>query len=161
MECRKLELTINSANDLREVRRIFKMKVYAKVFIGGNQIMEKRTPVDKHGQTNPAWNYTMKYSISESWIHHHGTMLVIKLYCKRKLGDRYVGEVHQSLKQLYDYAYPMGGSAMVCFPVQMGSAESQGQLCFTYRFGEKVAIEKQMLAESIASFLLTSPSGST
>ncbi|KAK9070778.1 hypothetical protein SSX86_011180 [Deinandra increscens subsp. villosa] len=157
MECRKLELTINSANGLRQVRRIFKMKVYAKVFIGGNQEMEKRTPVDKHGQTNPAWNYTMKYSISEQWLQHHGTMLVIKLYCKRKLGDRYIGEVHQSLKQLYDYAYPLGGSAVVCFPVKMGCVDSEGQLCFSYRFGEKVGIEKLMLAESIASFLATGP----
>ena len=117
--------------------------------------MEKRTPVDKHGWTNPAWNHTMKYSVAESWLKHHGTMLVIKLYCKRKLGDRYIGEVHQSLKQLYEYALPTGGSAVVFFPVQMGSAESQGQICFTYRFGEKVAIEKLMLAESIASFLIT------
>ncbi|KAI3694910.1 hypothetical protein L1987_77893 [Smallanthus sonchifolius] len=159
MECRKLELTINSANDLREVRRVFKMKVYAKVFIGGNNEMEKRTPVDNHGQTNPAWNYAMKYSISEQWLEHHGTMLVVKLYCKRKLGDRYIGEVHQSLKQLYDYASPLGGSAVVWFPVQMGCAESQGHLCFSYRFGEKVAIEKLMLAESIASFLATGPGG--
>ncbi|KAM0040653.1 putative C2 domain-containing protein [Helianthus debilis subsp. tardiflorus] len=159
MECRKLELTINSANGLREVRRIFKMKVYAKVFIGGNQEMEKRTPVDKHGKTNPAWHYTMKYSISEQWLQHHGTMLVIKLYCKRKLGDRYIGEVHQSLKQLYDYAKPLGDSAVVCFPVQVGSVESEGKLCFSYRFGEKVAIEKLMLAESIASFLVTGPGG--
>ncbi|XP_071701229.1 protein SRC2-like [Rutidosis leptorrhynchoides] len=158
MECRKLELTINSANDLREVRRVFKMKVYAKVLIGGNDKMEKRTPVDNHGQTNPAWNYAMKYSIAESWLQHHGTMLVIKLYCKRKLGDRYIGEVHQSLKQLHDYASPMGGSAVVFFPVLMGSVESQGRLCFSYRFGEKVAIEKQMLAESIASFLIDTPS---
>nr|GEX52724.1 C2 calcium-dependent membrane targeting [Tanacetum cinerariifolium] len=157
MDCRKFELTINSAIDLRQVRRLFKMKVYAKVVIGGNEKTEKRTPEDKHGQTNPAWNYTMKYSISEPWLQHHGTMVVIKLYCKRKLGDRYIGEIHQSLKQLFDYAYPMGGSAVVHFPVQIGSAESQGQLCFSYRFGEKVAIEKLMLAESIASFLLTSP----
>ncbi|KAI3496905.1 hypothetical protein L1887_39283 [Cichorium endivia] len=159
MECRKLELTINSAIDLREVRRIFKMKVYAKVLIGGNKTMEKRTFVDKHGKNNPAWNNTMHYTIGESWLQHHGTMLVIKLYCKRKLGDRYIGEVHQSLKQLYDHAYPLGGSAVVCFPVLMGSAESQGQLCFSYRFGEKVSIEKLMLAESIASFLLTAPGG--
>ncbi|KAD5317818.1 hypothetical protein R6Q59_033140 [Mikania micrantha] len=157
MECRKLELTINSANDLRDVRRIFKMKVYAKVVIGGNQEMEKRTPVDKHGRTNPAWNYTMKYSIGEPWLQHHGTMLVIKLYCKRKLGDRYVGEVHQSLKQLFDHAYPLGGSAVVCFPVQIGCVESQGQLCFSYKFGDKVDIDKLMLAESIASFLVTGP----
>ncbi|KAJ9548836.1 hypothetical protein OSB04_021379 [Centaurea solstitialis] len=161
MECRNLELTLNSANDLREVRRFFKMKVYAKVYIGGNKTMEKRTPVDKHGQTNPAWNYTMNYAIGESWVEHHGTMLVIKLYCKRKLGDRYIGEVHRSLKELYDYAYPIGGSAVVRFPVQLGSIASQGQLCFSYRFGDKVSIEKLTLAESIASFLLTGSGGTT
>ncbi|PWA49882.1 C2 calcium-dependent membrane targeting [Artemisia annua] len=159
MECRKLDLTINSANDLRQVRRVFKMKVYAKVLVGGNVTMEKRTPLDKHGQINPAWNHSMKYSICESWVEHHGTMLVIKLYCKRKLGDRYIGEVHRSLKELYDYAYPTGGSAVVCFPVQIGSIESQGKLCFSYRFGDKVSIEKLMLAESVASFLISGSSG--
>lgn len=95
----------------------------------------------------------MKYAIGGSSVEHHGTMLVIKLYCKRKLGDRYIGEVHQSLKDLYDYAYPRGGSAVVCYPVQKGSIESQGKLCFSYRFGDKVSIEKLMLAESVASFL--------
>ncbi|XP_071700881.1 protein SRC2-like [Rutidosis leptorrhynchoides] len=176
MECRTLDLTINYANDLRQVRRIFKMKVYAKVFdlssdtiyiddmeriqvlINGIDTTEKRTPVDKHGQTNPAWNYTMKYVVGDSSVEHYGTVLVIKLYCKRKLGDRYIGEVHKSLKDLYEYACTTGGSAVVCYPVLKGSIESQGQLCFSYRFGDKVSIEKLMLADSIASFLLTDSS---
>ncbi|GJT55635.1 hypothetical protein Tco_0990689 [Tanacetum coccineum] len=84
----------------------------------------------------------MNYAIGESWVEHHGTMLVIKLYCKRKLGDRYIGEVHRSLKELYDYAYPMGGSAVVCFPVQKGSIESQGKLVLIQVLVTKYPIEK-------------------
>ena len=93
MECRKFELTLISANDLEDVRKLFKMKVYARVSIGSNTETEKRTPADKHGEINPAWNFMMRYTIGESAVQHYGAMLVIKLYCKRKLGDRYIGEV--------------------------------------------------------------------
>ena len=76
-------------------------------------------------------------------------MLVIKLYCSRKLGDRYIGEVHLSMTELYEYAYPLGGSAIVNYPVQKGCVNSQGMLKFCYRFGGKVSIDKLLLAESI------------
>ncbi|XP_071722487.1 protein SRC2 homolog [Rutidosis leptorrhynchoides] len=156
MECRNLELTINSANDLREVRKLFKMKVYAKVLIGGNKRTKKRTPVDRHGRRNPAWNCFMNFSIAESCLQHHGTMLVIMLYCKRKVGDRYI-EVHQSLKQLYDHATPLGGSAVVFYPVRLGSAESQGHLLFSYKFGEKMAIESLIHGDNTALVFINSP----
>ncbi|KAK3020053.1 hypothetical protein RJ639_003366 [Escallonia herrerae] len=80
----------------------------------------------------------MSYTIEESTVHHHGTMLVIKLYCKRKLGDRYIGEVHASMKELYDIACACEGSAIWSFPVQKGSVKSQGALKFSFRFGDKV-----------------------
>uniref|UniRef100_A0A5B7BJR8 C2 domain-containing protein n=1 Tax=Davidia involucrata TaxID=16924 RepID=A0A5B7BJR8_DAVIN len=151
MECRKFEITLISANDLEDVRKIFKMKVYARVTIAGETgLTEKRTPADKHGKTDPAWNCTMRYTVGETALQHHGVRLVIKLYCKRKLGDRYIGEVHTSIKDLFDHAYPYGGSALVNYPVQKGSSNSQGVLKFSYRFGESVSIEKFLLAEGIA-----------
>ncbi|KAA8538529.1 hypothetical protein F0562_028100 [Nyssa sinensis] len=150
MECRKFEITLISANDLENVRRLFKMKVYARVSITGDRETEKRTPADKHGETDPAWNYTMRYTVGESALQHHGVRVVIKLYCKRKLGDRYIGEVHTSMKELFDQAYPYGGSLMATYPVQKGSVNSRGVLKFSYRFGESVSIEKLLLAESIA-----------
>lgn len=149
MECRKFEINIISAIDLENVRRICKMKVYARVSIGNQPNSEKRTPVDRHSRTNPAWNFTMNYTISECVVEHLSSMLVIKLYCKRKLGDRYIGEVHLSMKELYEYAIPLGGSAIVNYPVQKGCVNSQGLLKFSYRFGEKISIEKLLIAESI------------
>ncbi|XP_059630318.1 protein SRC2-like [Cornus florida] len=150
MECRKFEITLVSANDLEDVRRICKMKPYARVSIANNPRTEKRTPTDKHGETNPAWNFTVRYTIDESAVEHYGVILVIKLYCKRKLGDRYIGEVHTSLKELFDYASMNGGSAVVSHPVQKGSADSQGVLKFSYRFGDRLSVDKLVLADSIA-----------
>lgn len=154
MECRVFEITIISANNLEEFRRLCKMKVYATVSMGGGPPEnEKRTPTDRNGEMNPAWNFTMKYTISESTVEHHNTMLVVKLFCRRRLRcDRYIGEVHTSMKELFDYATPNGGSAILTFPVQKGSADSQGGLKFSYRFGEKVAIDKMLLAETVGGW---------
>ncbi|XP_047320894.1 protein SRC2 homolog [Impatiens glandulifera] len=152
MDCRKFDLTLIEAQDLQDVRKLFKMKVYARVSIGSNQEAEKWTPPDKHGEVNPAWNYTMKYTIGDSMVCHYGTMLVIKLYCRRKLGDRYVGEIHAQMKDLFEHAQPFGGSASVCYPVQKGSVNSKGELKFSYRFGERVSIDKLFLAQGLADW---------
>ncbi|KAM7511023.1 hypothetical protein LguiB_009898 [Lonicera macranthoides] len=109
------------------------MKVYACVSIGGgDQKNETHSPVDRHGRTNPAWNFMMKYMVGEAGVKHHGATLVIKLYCKGKLGDRYIGEVHLTVKDLYEYAYSCGGIAVVNYPVQRGCVNSQGFLKFSY-----------------------------
>lgn len=155
MDCRKFEITLISASDLEDVRKLFKMKVHARVSVGSNPNTEKRTPTDKHGEINPAWNFRMKYTISESMIQHPNDMLVIKLYSKRKLGDRYIGEVHMSMKELYEYSYPNGGSAVMSFPVHKGSVQSQGVLRFSYRFSERVTIDKLVLAESLAGWSIS------
>nr|GEX03323.1 protein SRC2 homolog [Tanacetum cinerariifolium] len=125
--------------------------------IGGNRRQERRTPVDKHGLTNPAWHHTIKYVIDESGIHHHGSVLVIKLYCKRLLGDRYIGEVHKSLNELYNHAYQTGGNGAFCSAVQIGSAVSQGQLYVSYNFGEKESMEHLMRSYNISDYLFINP----
>ncbi|KAG8378310.1 hypothetical protein BUALT_Bualt08G0124100 [Buddleja alternifolia] len=152
MECRKFETTIILASDLENVRTIGKMKVHARISIGGRPENDKRTPTDTHGETNPAWNFSMKFTISESMVQNYNAMLVIKLYCSRKLGDRYIGEIHTSMKELFDCSYSNGGSGIMSFPVQKGCANSQGVLKFSYRFGEKVMIDKLLLAESVAGW---------
>ncbi|PIN26827.1 hypothetical protein CDL12_00414 [Handroanthus impetiginosus] len=138
MECRKFDITIISANNLEDVRKICKMKT-----------------VDKHGEVNPAWNFTMSYTISESMVQNNNTMLVVKLYCKRTLGDRYIGEIHAPMKELFDCARAGGGlSAGLTFPVQRGCINSQGALRLSYRFGKIAMIDRELLAESVAGWSL-------
>ncbi|XP_059629656.1 protein SRC2-like [Cornus florida] len=145
-----MEINVIGANGVENVREIFRMKVYAKVSIAGDPRTEQRTPVDKHGETNPAWNCIRNYTVSESAVQQDGIMLVIKLYCKRKLGDRYVGEVHASIKELYELASAKGGSFVLSSPVKRGFTESKGELTFSCRFGDIRTVEKPSLTDKMA-----------
>ncbi|KAL1561279.1 protein SRC2-like [Salvia divinorum] len=136
MEFRKFEITLISATDLENVRVLGKMKVHTRASLSGGTAangVEKRSPVDKHGETNPTWNYTMRFAVSEAMVENFNTMLVVKLYCKRKLQDRYVGEIHTPLKKLFNFA--RGGSPVINVPVQKGCVNSQGMLTFSYKRG--------------------------
>ncbi|EYU23916.1 hypothetical protein MIMGU_mgv1a0260082mg, partial [Erythranthe guttata] len=105
MECRRLEITIVSANNLEQVRLFgLKMNVHARVFIGGLPEKEKRTPTDTHGKRNPVWNYAASYTIIESMLQNCNTILDVHLYCTSKSGDKYIGQVNISLKELFDAA---------------------------------------------------------
>ncbi|KAI7989003.1 hypothetical protein LOK49_LG13G00399 [Camellia lanceoleosa] len=156
--CRKFQVTLISASDLEDVRKVFKMNVHARVSI--NSQAEKRTEADKHGGTSPKWSQSVEYTIGESAVIHHGLMLVIKLYCKRKLGDKYIGEVHTSIKELFDSSIKNGGNCsgeMTC-PVLKGSNGVQGTLTFSYRFGDRINVKRppkyKKLVESGAAVLL-------
>ncbi|XAR55598.1 hypothetical protein NMG60_11035714 [Bertholletia excelsa] len=144
MECRCFMIYNMSACGLENVREMFQVKVYAVISIAGNQRTERRTPVDKENETNPNWgNWATNYTIGETAVQQEGVMLDIKLYCKRTLGDRYIGEVRTSIKYLYQQANASDGSVMLTCNVKKGGAVSQGQLKFSCRFAEKVIIEQE------------------
>ncbi|CAI9786645.1 unnamed protein product [Fraxinus pennsylvanica] len=130
---RKFNLILISAANLPNVHTYSKPKMYAKVSFCGDKKTEQRTQVDKDGLLNPAWNYTMNYKIAESGITHSGLQLVIKLYCKRRtLRDRYAGEIHKSVKELFDDAHNKGGSDTLSLPITNGSAETGGRFNNTW-----------------------------
>ncbi|KAL7128397.1 hypothetical protein ABFS83_14G314200 [Erythranthe nasuta] len=174
MDCRRLELTIVSANNLEQVRRLWglKMNVHARVFIGGLPEKEKRTPTDTHGKRNPVWNHAASYTILESMLQNCNTNLDVHLYCTSKTGDIYIGQVNISLKELFDAAgspppadyygcekgskvdlISAGRSTVLTLPVHVGCAKSQGALRISYSFGEKVTIDNMLIAESVASLM--------
>lgn len=68
MICRRFSINLISATGLEDVRETFRMKVYAVVSIAGHKETEKRTPVDKENETNPAWNHTVKYAVGEGAV---------------------------------------------------------------------------------------------
>uniref|UniRef100_A0A0V0HEA0 Putative ovule protein n=1 Tax=Solanum chacoense TaxID=4108 RepID=A0A0V0HEA0_SOLCH len=94
MEARCLSFTVHSASDLINVRKIGKMKVYAKVSIAGKS---KCTEPDVVNNINPEWNKKLEFMVPE--IQAQGKISVkIELFCKRSLSpDKYVGEVNLSL----------------------------------------------------------------
>ncbi|KAL6320816.1 hypothetical protein AAG906_008816 [Vitis piasezkii] len=136
MECRKFQIAILSAQGLENVREIFRMKVYAQLSIPGNPQIKRETPVDTEGETNPAWNYTIGFTIGNQAVEYQGVVFVIKLYCSRTLGDRYIGEVSLSFKDLFDGAAPTS---------QGRSSGIVRVLNFSYSFGDIVMVKKPSL----------------
>ncbi|EYU23913.1 hypothetical protein MIMGU_mgv1a024879mg, partial [Erythranthe guttata] len=155
MDCRKLEITVVSANNLEDVRVFFgKTAVHARVSINGKPETERRTPTDTHGNQNPSWEFTTTYIIMETMLQSCNAMLVVKLYCDRNAGDRYIGEVYISLMELFDCAKYNGDdekssnlqvesdscgrrSAVMTLPVMKGCIQSQGALKISYSFSDK------------------------
>ena len=141
MECRRFQVTLVSAQNLENVRKIFRndVRIQAKVSLGGNTRTEKRTPEDKEGQTNPVWNFTATYTIGKDEVKSQDIKLLIQLYCARTARDTNIGEVSVSLKELFDRfsTLPQGeGTAKVSYPVKKGGADSQGEVSFSYKFGD-------------------------
>ncbi|KAL7128394.1 hypothetical protein ABFS83_14G313900 [Erythranthe nasuta] len=175
MDCRNLEITVVSAKDLEDVRVFFgKTAVHARVSISGKEATERRTPTDRHGNKNPAWNFTTSYTVMETMLHGSTRMLVVKLYCDSNAGDIYIGEVHISLRELFECANVNGGgkssqaglnekggsvgggarSAVMISPVMKGGVQSLGSLTIAYSFGEMVTIDNVLMSETIAPLLL-------
>ncbi|KAL2467688.1 Uncharacterized protein Fot_51232 [Forsythia ovata] len=136
MECRKFEITLISADDLPDVRNFLIMKVYAKVSIKGESKTTKKTPVDIEGESNPKWNFSMEYTIGEAAVQQEGIDLSIKLYCKRTLGDRFIGEVNLPLKKLFDNG--ISDENISCTV----AGTPRGILNISYRFGERIFVKK-------------------
>ncbi|KAL7086247.1 hypothetical protein ACP275_14G327400 [Erythranthe tilingii] len=146
MECRKLEITLVSANSLPDVRSLGQMKVYAKVSIKGESKTSKRSPVDFEGETNPRWNFRTEYTISESAVQQPDVKISIKLYCKRTLGNRFIGNVSIPIKSLFD----KGIKADKILSYRVAGTEN-GVVNILYRFGnEKVLVRKPSGWKNIA-----------
>lgn len=141
MEFRTLEVKILSANDLKKVTVFSRMNVYVVVSISGGGEKSKqvaRTPVDRDGQTNPAWNFPVKFAVDEADARQGRLSLVFKLRCERALGDKDVGEVIIPVKELLDSPAGEGTNQFVSYQVKKSSGKPKGQLTFCYQFGEKI-----------------------
>ncbi|KAL2520053.1 Uncharacterized protein Fot_23976 [Forsythia ovata] len=132
----KLDITLVSANNLPDVRKFGRMKVYAEVSINGISKTAKKTQVDKQNECNPSWNCSIVYTIGERVMQETNVDLVIKLFSKRTFGDRYIGEVKLTLKSLFEN----GLSAQNVTHAVSGTA--CGILNISYSFGEKFVVQK-------------------
>ncbi|GLT68369.1 hypothetical protein SLA2020_406100 [Shorea laevis] len=57
-QLREIEVLIISAQDLKNVKHVNKMKTYAVVYVEKSHVA--KTGVDEHGETNPTWNEVVK-----------------------------------------------------------------------------------------------------
>ncbi|KAA8527464.1 hypothetical protein F0562_034821 [Nyssa sinensis] len=157
MEYRTLEINVISAKDLNKVNLITKMEVYVVVSISGDQKSKRKTTVDREGDSNPTWNFTIKFTIDESAAQYNHFMLTFKLRGERSLGDKDIGEVNVPVKELLDAAGD-GKMQFVSYQVSKPSGKPKGELYFSYKFGKKVAgAVAAKVDEPVTTYPVTAP----
>ncbi|KAL3538128.1 hypothetical protein ACH5RR_001494 [Cinchona calisaya] len=143
MEYYPLDITLISAEGLKDVNIFSKMDVYAVVTILGYPKNKQKTPLDKNGGTNPKWNHHMKFNIDQHSLNNPGISLLIQLKSDRSLGsDRDIGEVNIPIPELFNGGGAStndSGERVVEYEVRTSSGKPKGTLKFSYKLGEKFA----------------------
>lgn len=136
MEYRPLDVTVISADGLKDVNLISKMDVYVVVSIADDPTTKRKTQVDKDGGKSPKWNDHLKFNVD---ARNPNVPLVFRIRSDRPLGDKDIGVVTLPMKELLDHPTADGGGERVVeYQVRTPSGKSKGTLKFSYKFGDKV-----------------------
>ncbi|KAJ4753557.1 Protein SRC2 [Rhynchospora pubera] len=139
MEYRTLDLTLISARDLKNVNFISKLQAYAIMSIPGS-LQFQQTPVDRHGNKNPKWNYTANFFIPADGNLVDGSLRIL-IRANRILGDKNIGEIYIPLKSLMPYDGCNGTRAAYFASYQIrkaGSRKPRGVINISYMLREQL-----------------------
>ncbi|XP_076915930.1 protein SRC2 homolog [Bidens hawaiensis] len=116
------------------------MDVYAVVFISGTvrKDQKQRTTTVKHGDSDPAWNFPMKFVIDAAAGLNNGMTLVVKIKAEGIFGGKNLGEVHVPVMELLEGVKDNGKAVKtVSYQVRRPSGKPKGVLSLKYEFWEK------------------------
>ncbi|KAK9084197.1 hypothetical protein Scep_030668 [Stephania cephalantha] len=132
---KKLEIILESATGLKDVRTTGRMRVYATgaisegAFSAASLTSMQATEADTTGETNPVWNTKMSFTVPETDPLHRE--LVFGLFCQRSLlEDKCLDVVRVPLSTLIA-GRPSVAFTEVSYPISNGRG---GKLNFYYRF---------------------------
>uniref|UniRef100_A0A2P2LBB3 WW domain-binding protein 2-like n=1 Tax=Rhizophora mucronata TaxID=61149 RepID=A0A2P2LBB3_RHIMU len=141
MESRLLEISVVSANDLKDVNLFTTMDFYAVVSIKADSCttQKKKTHVHKDCGPNPTWNFIMEFTVDEAALQQNRLTLKFEIKSDRSFGDKEIGEVHVPIKDLLDSAAAGDGKEHknVSYSVRTASGKAKGTLNISYKFGDK------------------------
>ena len=150
MSYKPLELVIQSAQGLKYVNHVKKMKPFAVVFIRDhNNILHssnRKSSVDSKGGSNPTWNFNVKFTINLAVAKENCLDLVVKLKSRWKthgLRDKDIGEVSvlnisELLEGFGDDHDAAENEKHISKSIVTSDGEAQGALAFSYKFGRTV-----------------------
>nr|GEX14015.1 hypothetical protein [Tanacetum cinerariifolium] len=129
MESCKLEIVVQSAKALADVKIFGTMDPYVVVWIsgGGKQWQERKTHVAKKGGSCPVWNSSMDFHVSSM---DNSYTLFCEILHDGKLFDRNIGQVQVPFRDL------LSGKASgknVSYPVKVSSGEVSGEIILSYK----------------------------
>jgi hypothetical protein len=139
MAYRVLEVTLQSAKDLKNVNFMTRMEVYAVVTISGDPITRQCTPPDPYGGRYPTWNATLRFAVPPTTTAGGSGCLHVVLRTERSRGDRDIGEVIVPLDEILagaDYDLGPRPQQFAAYKVRkVHRAETRGVLYLSYRLG--------------------------
>jgi hypothetical protein len=148
MAYRVLEVTLQSAKDLKNVNFMSRMEVYAVATISGDPITRQCTPPDPYGGRYPTWNATLRFAVPPTATAGGSGCLHIVLRTERSRGDRDIGEVIVPLDEILAGAsYDLGPrpQQFAAYKVRtVHRAETRGVLYLSYRLGAVVAPQNRV-----------------
>jgi Ca2+-dependent lipid-binding protein len=97
MEFRWVEVTIISAQDLKDVKTIGKMSPYAVAWIYPDAKVS--TPVHPKGGVNPTWNANITLKCDDRGIEQGNAVMTIDIYNHGTVGNKQIGSVSIPLSQ--------------------------------------------------------------
>jgi Ca2+-dependent lipid-binding protein len=98
MEQRELEVTIISAQDLKNVSTFGKMTPYAVAWVYSN--MKVSTPIDPKGSVNPTWNAPLKLIVEQQILEQPNATLNVDIYSYGSFSNKHVGSCSVPLSHL-------------------------------------------------------------
>ncbi|XP_051146855.1 protein SRC2 homolog [Andrographis paniculata] len=164
MEYRRLNVTVVSAEGIKDVKLLSKMDVYADVSLAGYPQSRKVTPVDKNSGTNPKWNFPVDFVVDEPYLTRPGLSLLFRLMAESTLkSDKLIGTVTVPIDDLFRSA-TADADRTVVYPVVTASGKPKGSLKFSYRFGEKFTHQAPATAkhggdEPVTAYPAPAPAG--
>ncbi|GAB4848600.1 hypothetical protein Ancab_003306 [Ancistrocladus abbreviatus] len=144
MQSTALEIKVISARDLKAFNFFQKLTIYAVGSIGSDvrnlrlseeHRQEQRTPIDKDGNGNPEWKYSMSFDLNvlPSSLRPEDLFLLFELHNQAQVfGNKVIGDVRVPLSDLIG-DYSAGDFRFVQYEVRGGDGKPNGSLSFSFK----------------------------
>eukprot|EP00246_Nothoceros_aenigmaticus_P017240 TRINITY_DN8297_c0_g1_i1.p1 TRINITY_DN8297_c0_g1~~TRINITY_DN8297_c0_g1_i1.p1 ORF type:complete len:263 (+),score=37.11 TRINITY_DN8297_c0_g1_i1:294-1082(+) len=142
---RTIDLKIESAEDLKQVKWNGKMSPYAEASVYRNQKVS--TGACHQGGSNPRWNDKLSLVVSDSHLHDPKIFLNIDILNHGALGKKVVGTVRVPLPEL---AKNLKEPQRMSYQVRRPSGRAQGVLNFVVTVGEKREVSRAAMPQQQA-----------
>lgn len=137
MEQRVLEVSLVSAEGLKDVSHLGKVRAYAEAWV--DPCAKQVSSLDKQGGTHPTWNHTFSFTLPSSSFHHPSARLTIQILHRTHLAgcNSFIGS---SIVSLRDFL--TSSKTLLSYPVMHSPVHQHGFVHIRVRLGDKYVADQ-------------------
>lgn len=139
-QCRTLQLTILSAQNLKKIFRRQKMKAYAVAWIDPRA--PHRTKIDEFGDTQPVWSQTFSFALPETSLQlPDQSHIKIEIYHQGPIRSKFVGAASIALFDLCQFD---GHENILAYDVISRTGYVEGSVLISARISDNAVTSSVM-----------------